>query len=239
MHCLCVALLLLVLSACASYPVNARLESVQPELLRVASQDHDRSNELQILLSFSGGGTRAAAFSYGVLEVLADTIVTWDGQQRRLLDEVDLISSVSGGSFTSAYFGLFGDRIFEDFETRFLKQNVQGQLIRRMISPLSWPKLGSLFYNRSELAADLYDELLFEHRTFGDIVARNGPEIVINATDIGLGAQFGFRSESFAAPVPRARRSGACARDRRRRWESWSGGNRTCGMTLGDLTWRH
>jgi len=49
-------------------------------------------------------GTRAAALSYGVLEELARTEVVWEGQKRRLLDEVDYISAVSGGSFTAAYF---------------------------------------------------------------------------------------------------------------------------------------
>lgn len=65
------------------------------------------------MLAFSGGGTRAEALAYGVLEELRDTEVLIDGKPRRLLDEIDLISSVSGGSFTSAYYGLHGDRIFE------------------------------------------------------------------------------------------------------------------------------
>ena len=65
-------------------------------------------------MTFSGGGTRSAALSYGVLEHLRDTPITIHNKKRRLLDEVDLISSVSGGSFTSAYFGLFGDRVFKD-----------------------------------------------------------------------------------------------------------------------------
>jgi hypothetical protein len=30
--------------------------------------------------------------------------------------------------FTAAYYGLFGRRIFDDFETRFLKKNVQKDL---------------------------------------------------------------------------------------------------------------
>ena len=73
-----------------------------------------RSDSLLIGLAFSGGGTRAAAFSYGVLEAMADSTIQWDGRERRLSDEIDVISSVSGGSFTAAYYGLFGDRIFED-----------------------------------------------------------------------------------------------------------------------------
>ncbi len=90
----------------------------------------------------------------------ADTKILINGKERRLLDEVDGISPVSGGSFTAAYFGLFGNRIFEDFENKFLKRNVQSELLKRMVSPLSWPKLWSLYYDRSDFAADFYDELL-------------------------------------------------------------------------------
>ena len=78
-----------------------------------------RSDSLLIGLAFSGGGTRAAAFSYGVLEAMADSTIQWDGRERRLSDEIDVISSVSGGSFTAAYYGLFGDRIFEDYADKF------------------------------------------------------------------------------------------------------------------------
>ncbi|MGP4848242.1 hypothetical protein ACTXGQ_29375, partial [Marinobacter sp. 1Y8] len=59
------------------------------------------SDEVFVVLAFSGGGTRAAALSYGVLEKLRDTPVTINGVERRLLDEVDVISSVSGGSYTA------------------------------------------------------------------------------------------------------------------------------------------
>jgi V/A-type H+-transporting ATPase subunit A len=43
-----------------------------------------------LFLTFSGGGTRAAALSYGVLEELKKTEVVIDGKRRRLLDEVYL-----------------------------------------------------------------------------------------------------------------------------------------------------
>ena len=83
----------------------------------------------------SGGGTRAAAFAYGVLEGLRDTPVVVRGRSERLLDEVDVISGVSGGSFPAAYYGLFGDRIFEEFEERFLERNVQRALILQALRP--------------------------------------------------------------------------------------------------------
>jgi NTE family protein len=165
------------------------------------------------MLSFSGGGTRAAAFSYGVLETLRDTPVQIRGRQRRLLDEVDWISGVSGGSFTAAYYGLFEDRIFEDFETRFLKKNIQGDLTRAtLFNPLNWARLFSAYYDRSDLAADYYDKHVFEGRTFGDLLARQQPMIVINATDMVHGTRFSFVQEVFdvicsdlsAFPVARA-----------------------------------
>ena len=89
----------------------------------------DNSDSLCVIVTFSGGGTRAAAFSFGVLEKLRDTEIVWEGKQRRLLDEVDIISSVSGGSLPSAYYGLFGDRIFEDFPDKVLYRNIQGNIV--------------------------------------------------------------------------------------------------------------
>ena len=48
------------------------------------------------MLSFSGGGTRAAAFSYGVLEELRRTEIVFDGKRRRLIDEVGPVAIATG-----------------------------------------------------------------------------------------------------------------------------------------------
>ena len=80
----------------------------------------------------------AAALAYGVMEQLAQTEVMLEGRKRSLMDEVDAISGVSGGSFTAAYYGLYGRRIFDDFETRFLKKNVQKDLIMESVSLDRW-----------------------------------------------------------------------------------------------------
>lgn len=187
----------------AHYPVNdSRTGVVTPQSEeRYTTNNRELrgpSEELMVVLTFSGGGTRAAAFSYGVLEELAQTKIRTAGHEARLLDEIDAISSVSGGSFTAAYFGLFGDRIFEDFEEKFLKVDVQGKLTRGVFSPFSWVKLGSPWYGRSELAADLYDRLLFENKTYRDLLAAGSPAVLINATDVALGAQFTFGDGQFA-----------------------------------------
>ncbi|MEE8514761.1 MAG: patatin-like phospholipase family protein, partial [Gammaproteobacteria bacterium] len=106
----------------AHYPVNLPYSPV--DAVGAGPSQHKaggtRSDSLLVGLAFSGGGTRAAAFSYGVLETMAEVTVRWEGRELRLLDEIDTISSVSGGSFTAAYYGLFGDRIFEDYADKFL-----------------------------------------------------------------------------------------------------------------------
>ena len=191
----------LFLTACtAHYTVNSKIETVKSverySLRNTAGPE--KSDELLLILTFSGGGTRAAALSYGILQALADTQIAVDGKQRRLLDEVDLISSVSGGSFTSAYYGLFGDRIFEDFETKYLLRNVERELAWRAISLSSWSKLASSYYARSDLAAEYFDEILFEGKTFSDFQIPRLPLIAINATDIALGTQFTFLGNQFA-----------------------------------------
>lgn len=119
------------------------------------------------------------------------------GQQHRLLDEVDVITSVSGGSFTAAYYGLFGDRIFTDFETRFLRRDTQGELVNQLFNPLNLTKLASGDFNRSDLTAQWLDRELFEHKTFADISRDNLPFVIINASDLNNGTTFLFIQQQF------------------------------------------
>ena len=197
---MCGLLVVVTVTACAHYPVNQPLKHWDPQAGYRGKNliDPTRDEELLLLLSFSGGGTRAAAFSYGVLEAFRDTKVTLRGRERRLLDEVDWISGVSGGSFTAAYYGLFRDRIFEDFETRFLKKNIQGELTRAMLfNPINWTKLWSAYYDRSDLAADYYNKYVFDGKTFGDLLAMKEPMVVINATDMVHGTRVSFIQDAF------------------------------------------
>ncbi len=204
-------------TACGHYPINQPLKQVDPQsgyrprYMGVPGN----SENLLFYLTFSGGGTRAASLSYGVLEELKKTEVVIAGEKRRLLDEVDGISGVSGGSFTAGYYGLFGDRIFEDFESKFLKENIQGTLLLGVLNPLNWPKLFSGIFGRSDLSAEYYDKHIFEGKTFGDIAARKGPMIVINATDMSYGTRIGFTQDAFdlicsdVSPFPVSRAAAA------------------------------
>ncbi|MBI5634304.1 MAG: patatin-like phospholipase family protein [Nitrospirae bacterium] len=189
----------LLLTGCAHYPLNQQLREYDPNAGYRAKSMRvpEKSDDMLIFLTLSGGGTRAAAFSYGVLETLANTEIVSEGKSRRLLDEVDTISSVSGGSFTAGYYGLFGDRIFRDFESRFLKKNVQGELLARVFNPLNVVRLLSPYFDRSDLAAEYYDREIFDGGTIGDIAARKGPMIIINATDMTYGMRVGFTQDMF------------------------------------------
>ena len=135
----------IVLCGCATVaPVNVPVDRVGPETgYRIAKflvRDRGPTNnpDALVLLAFSGGGTRAAALSYGVLEELRRTPIVVKGHQHSLLDEVDLIAGVSGGSFTALAYALYGERLFHEYQQRFLKRNVQGELIQRILNPTNW-----------------------------------------------------------------------------------------------------
>jgi len=192
---LCVELLLL--TSCATYGVinNApqSTAAITPAYAIKTVVGKHHMGEISLVLTFSGGGTRAAALAYGVLEELRDTIIMVDGQPRRMLDEIDAISSVSGGSFTSAYYGLNGDAIFDDFERDFLRRDVDRHLIRGLFNPLRWFSTSG----RTEMALHYYDESVFRRATFADLQRRNGPLILINASDLSHGVRFSFVQEYF------------------------------------------
>ena len=207
--------LLLLLGGCATRPINPPITQVDPRAgYRFETrQAQARNKENLVVLAFSGGGTRAAAFSYGVLEFLrTHRGRRTEGQHGRLLDEVDVITGVSGGSFTALAYGLYGDKLFTDYEQRFLKRDVQGEIVSRTFSPANWGKLGSTAWGRSELAAELYDEILFNDATFGDLDRGKGPLIMASATDISTGSRFVFSQRVFdvicsdlnAVPLSRA-----------------------------------
>jgi NTE family protein len=192
--------LLLAPDRCAHRPINPPLSQIQatPEQRFEGLERLRGAHEDLVILAFSGGGTRAAAFAYGVLEALRDTeLTTSSGAKVRLLDEVDVITGVSGGSFTALGYGLYGDRLFDLFEKSFLKRDVQGTLVRRILNPLNWPALWSSGWGRSELAAQLYDEILFHDATFADLERAGGPVVAVGATELTGGARVVFLPQNF------------------------------------------
>jgi len=189
---------LLTLVGCASSVVIDN-EAVEPS---TASTSYSIQNiygkrgdtGTSLVLAFSGGGTRAAALAYGVLETLRDTQYLREGQTRRLLDDVKVISSVSGGSFTAAYYGLYGDKIFDDFKQRVLYQDLESKITNRLLS------FGHMFSNnsRGDATVDIYREYIFGNNTFEHMRRQSAPLILINASDLSSGARISFVQEFFS-----------------------------------------
>ena len=212
----------LLASGCAAYTRTPRLaaydlsQGYRFEQLPLGAPAAPRnSDELFVVLAFSGGGTRAAALSYGVLAQLREVKFHWNAatkqpescepadsarcraMERTLLDEVDVISSVSGGSFTSAYYALNGDGIFDTngaFHKSFLYYPVQRDLLGHAVYyPQNWQHLRS----RVEIAAGDYARNIFGNATFSALQARARPYLILNATDASTGARFEFTQEQF------------------------------------------
>jgi predicted acylesterase/phospholipase RssA len=196
------AVLCLVAVGCAHYPLNARLpeDSSADRGYRfppVVIARPDPADELFVCLSFSGGGTRAAAFAYGALLRLREIDLGRGGTRRSLLDEVDCIAGISGGAFTAAYYGLFGVKTFERFYDRFLVRNIQGELALAAANPVSLVRLASPYFSRIDLAAELYDATVFEHATYAALAGRPRPFVILHATSMANGAPFEFTQDEF------------------------------------------
>ena len=193
------------LAACtAQYPLNPGVEKVErAEPYRAKLAARDRSQDTLLILAFSGGGTRAASLSYGILEALDLVEVpappAKESKRHTLLDEVDLVSGVSGGSFTASYYGLHGREIFNDFRTEFLYGDFQGAMLWGLANPVNWVRLWSPRFGRSDMAQEYYDYKLFKGATLGDIAKKpGGPVTIILATDTTEGISFGFTPSQFA-----------------------------------------
>jgi NTE family protein len=189
-----------VFAGCAHWPPTPKLERAGAPGYRIeGASAAGRSDDLLVVVAMSGGGTRAAALGYGVLEELRRTEVTVNGAKRRLLDEVDVISAVSGGTFPATYYALRGEKTFEEFETKVLSRNFETELVWRILTPTNWFRLPSGTFGKSDLFAELYDETVFDHATFADLKKSGGPFVIINGTDVTSGARFSFTQDQFDA----------------------------------------
>ena len=185
----------------------------------LAPAGEDNSDSLLIFASFSGGGTRASTLAFGVLRELARHQITWEGKTKRLLDELDTISALSGGTFTAGYYALNGDQIFHDFEARFLRKDWDSELRSRILrSPSNWIRLWSPYFGRTHIMAELLNEALFEGKTYGDLLRRQQrPYLIIHATDMATLSRFEFTQTQFdwicsdVSQLPLARASAASA----------------------------
>ncbi|WP_416190571.1 patatin-like phospholipase family protein [Neisseria sp. CCUG12390] len=165
---------------------------------RFENAHKENQDDTFVILMFSGGGTRAAALGYGVLEQLHQQQTSIGGRNKSLLENVDLVVGVSGGSVLAAYFSLHGPQTIPNFYKRFLRQNFQSQVIKQAFSATNIPRLTAPEFGRGDLLQEQFETYLFGKATFDDLEKRRkGPFAIISATDMGLGERINFTQEYF------------------------------------------
>jgi NTE family protein len=195
------AAIVLFASGCSVHniPVNEPLNAPVAQI--VAEQQAPPityADENLIVLSFSGGGTRAAAYSFGVLRGLDRfQIPTTQGLQP-LLEQVDFVSGVSGGSITAAYFGLKKRATLQDFRERFLLKNVEDQSLSTSITPGNLVRGLSGGVNDASHFPRWLSNNLFDGATFSAYAAQPRPRVLINAADIFNRTPFVFSHTAFS-----------------------------------------
>ena len=176
-------------------PAQARQTPSEVHLGTDIRYNHQFNDSLILVVTMSGGGSRAAAFAYGVLEGLKETQVVWEGQRTDLFSEIDLISGVSGGSILATYATAYGDDTFPGFRDKFLYKDFQSNLISSIFAPSNLLRLTSPNYGRGHLLIDHLNEL-FEDKKFADLPSR--PRLLISATDLSRSRGFQFTPEQFS-----------------------------------------
>jgi predicted acylesterase/phospholipase RssA len=166
-------------------------------------RDRDYGNEL-VGLAVSGGGSRAAYFLAAVLDEMRRVRVagTTGEPSRSLLDEVDYISSVSGGSLSSAYYVLerppgSDEAVLDAFFTRYraeMRKHFEIRSLARTAFLFRWAPLLFTYYDRGHVMASTWDANFFDGATFADLPQAKPPypSLIINATSYSSGHKFLF-----------------------------------------------
>jgi NTE family protein len=156
----------------------------------------ENSDGLTVVMTISGGGYRAAALGYAVMELLQETSFRWHGKDRTLFQELDFVSAVSGGSLVAAYYAMDPQGFFANFRSQVLDLDLQSALLSKAFSPRSLWLQTSPRFGRGDLLQEVLDEQIFSGVTFGALPRRR-PMVYINATDMRSGDRFEFSQDQF------------------------------------------
>ena len=152
--------------------------------------DLERKDGRFVALAISGGGSRAANFGAAMMLEL---------QQRGLLEQVDVISGVSGGTLPAVYYGL-GDKagaFTEPAVREALGYDFQSSWIRRWFLPWNMLRYWFSDFTRSDIMVQVFNNRLYHKATFADL--RLHPKILLNSTIHNDHTRFTFTDERFAA----------------------------------------
>ncbi len=109
-----------------------------------------------------------------------------------LLDRVALVSAVSGGAITAAYFGQRGGEGLDSFRTDYLDKDWASELHTSLASPVNWARAYDGALNERDRLGDWLNAEVFRDGTVADLWRSGRPRIWINATDLYSGVPFAF-----------------------------------------------
>ena len=163
-------------------------------------------SDLLVGVALSGGGSRAALFAAAGLEALARVRAPGGAS---VLEQVDYLSSVSGGSVAAGYYAshkpprgtpvLGSDgalsEAYQAFFARFreqVTQDIEGALIRRQLASFRW--LNSNLAARSLF--EVLSEKVLGEITFAELAEReargDSPRLIVNTTLFNNGRRLAF-----------------------------------------------
>jgi predicted acylesterase/phospholipase RssA len=185
------SLLLLGLAGCVSATPGPSAPAVSSPTHANQTLDQEAQRDGRFVgLAISGGGSRAAVFGGAMLREL---------HRLGLLQQVDMLSAVSGGALPAAYYALDGYPSV-DFENGFLERmghNFQQAVRSRWISPGTVLKYWFTDATKSDTVVQVLDEQLFHGATYADLNPAR-PKLLLNATNALTGDPFVISDEGFA-----------------------------------------
>ncbi len=193
-HVLLAAAALAILPSCVSVKspaLNLPMNPARPE--RSAASAPALGDGAGVIVLFSGGGARSAAFGYGVLDRLRRTAT---GKGHDLAEAVDVVGGVSGGGVLAAYAALYGPDRIDGFRRDFLLADPEESMSMRL-SPANLIRGYRGGINDVTGFPAWLDRHLFRGARLGDLPAR--PRLLLHATDLYNRMPFAFDRPSFAA----------------------------------------
>lgn len=171
--------------------------------------DKRGASDVLVVLAASGGGSRAAYFAGSAMLAMNELAVS----DQNLLDEVDMMSAVSGGSLATAYYAASDDGTDaegrlpwqEDVVRDLLAQSYLSRWIGSWFLPLNVAKFWFTAFDRTDQMAVVINDGLFADGVTGQLsfgaLNPERPNLILNSTRIdrnGFADRFTFTHEDFA-----------------------------------------
>lgn len=184
------------LASCAyptrNYPLDVPMSKAP---YRWGKLEHLALGDTLVIVSASGGGTRATALTMAVLRGMEQVKLP---AGNRLTDEVDVISSVSGGSVAAADFALYGAAGFDDLENNFVRKDGIAAMLEGFLNPVRLAQTSTNSRERIDTLIDYLDSTLFHDKTMGALAdGKVHPYLVLNAGDMVEGTPFAMTQDNF------------------------------------------